>query len=241
MIACLLGLMILGTVCALADDGRLIDHGVAVPLAECRGVVTTQTEDGRCLAIACSLDLSPSGWILVTDIDTGETKQISCPEGIANAAPYGSMLASTGKFYTAQGRVLLEFDPDSSEWTFQGTPSTKVGAYLWMTEAPDGVVWCGGYGGAGLTSFNPQTREMTDHGLMDDKEQYLSRVACGDDGWVYCGIGTSHGNLVAYNPAGGERVGLVPDDMRVITTGTVYRAVDGKVYGQIALDRKSVV
>ena len=174
MIACLLGLMILGAVCALADDGRLIDHGVAVPLAECRGVVTTQTEDGHCLAIACSLDLSPRGWILVTDIDSGQTQQVSCPEGIANAAPYGSMLASTGKFYTAQGRVLLEFDPDSSEWTFQGTPSKKVGAYLWMTEAPDGVIWCGGYGGAGLTSFNPQTREMADHGLMDDKEQYLS-------------------------------------------------------------------
>ena len=239
MIACLLGLMIVGVVCALADDDRLIDHGVAVPLAECRGVVTTQTEDGRCLAIACSLDLSPRGWILVTDIDSGQTQQVSCPEGIANAAPYGSMLASTGKFYTAQGRVLLEFDPDSSEWTFQGTPSKKVGAYLWMTEAPDGVIWCGGYGGAGLTSFNPQTREMTDHGLMDDKEQYLSRVACGDDAWIYCGIGTSHGNLVAYNPAGGERVGLVPDDMRVITTGTVYRGVDGKVYGQIALSDRT--
>ncbi|MBM4082555.1 MAG: hypothetical protein FJ278_22815, partial [Planctomycetes bacterium] len=54
----------------LAEDKRFVDHGVAVPLAESRGVITARDRNGRNLVIACSLDVSPRGWILVTDIDS---------------------------------------------------------------------------------------------------------------------------------------------------------------------------
>ncbi len=225
--------------CALAQDqtptDKLIDHGVAVPLAERRGVVVTQAGNGKNLVIACSLDLSPRGWILVTDIDSGETTQIYCPEGVGNAAPYGSLMASSGKFYTSQGRTLLEFDPTLREWTFHGVPSPAVGAFLRIEEGPDGTVWLGDVYRAGLCSFNPQTKELKDHGRMDEKQQYLSLLAVDDAGWVYCGIGTARCNIVAYDPTTGEKRQIVPEESRKVGTATVYRGEDGKAYGKADL------
>ena len=222
------------------NAGELVDHGVGVPLAERRGVVVAQDANGRNLVIACSLDLSPRGWILVTDVDSGESEQIYCPEGVPNAAPYGSVMARTGKFYTSQGRTLLEFDPTSREWTFQGIPSNQVRAFLTIIEAPDGTIWTGDVYRAGLCSFDPQTREMLDHGRMDDREQYLSHLAVDDAGWVYCGIGTSRGNIVAYNLDTKEKLQIVDEQQRKVGTCTVHRGVDGKVYGKADLTGSTV-
>ncbi len=236
VLICALGVM---TLCAIAqgpqEDAKLIDHGVAVPLAERRGVVVTQDANGNNLVIACSLDLSPRGWILVTDIDTGETQQIYCPEGVGNSAPYGSLMHTNGKFYTTQDGVLLEFDPTLREWTFQGRPSPDASCYLYVTQGPDGTVWAGNAYTAGLVSFNPETREMKDHGRMDPKQKYLSYVAVDDAGWVYGGIGTQLCNIVTYDPATGEKVQIVPEDSRQVGTATLHRGIDGKVYGRANL------
>ncbi len=236
MLMCVLCVMM---VCATAQgqkaDDKLIDHGVAVPLAERRGVVTTQDANGKNLAIACSLDLNPRGWILVTDIDSGETTQIQCPEGVGNSPPYGSLMHTNGKFYTTQGSVLLEFDPTSRDWTFHGTPSPAASCYLSFTEGPDGMVWAGNAYTAGLISFDPEAREAQDHGRLDEAQKYLSALAVDDAGWVYGGIGTARCNIVAYNPETGEKIQIVDEAKRKVGTANVYRGEDGKVYGRAEL------
>lgn len=216
-------------------EPQFTDHGVAVPLAEARGVVTTQDAAGHSLTICNTLDLCSSGWILVTDIDSGESTRIDTPDGVGNSPAYGSCLASNGKFYTAQGNVLLEFDPDTRAWSWHDRPTNQASAYLWFEEGPDGTIWAGGYSGTALVSFNPKTREAKFHGKMDEKEQYLNRLAIADDGWVYGGIGTQRGNIVAYNSQTGDMVQLVPADQRTTGTATVYRAIDGTIYGQCTL------
>ena len=85
---------------------------------------------------------------------------------------------------------------------------------------------------AGLISYDPKTKETKDHGRMDDKEQYLSNLACDDAGWVYCGIGTARHNTVAYSPGTGEKRQIVPDESRGIRTGLVQRGTDGKAYAR---------
>ncbi|MBM4086353.1 MAG: hypothetical protein FJ272_16330, partial [Planctomycetes bacterium] len=152
---------------SLAEDTRFVDHGVAVPLAEGRGAVAARDRNGRCLAIACSLDVSPRGWILVTDIDSEETTQVHYPEGVPNAPPYGSILASSGMFFTAAGGWILEFDPTKRDWTYHGLPAKGASCYLSFTEAPDGVIWAGSHPITGLVSFDPKTREAKDHGRLD--------------------------------------------------------------------------
>ncbi len=221
------------TAIAQEKPAGFTDYGVGAKVAECRGVFGTQTADGRCLVIANGLDTSPISYVLVTDIDTGETKQYFCPEDVPQSAPYGSLMHSNGKFYTTQGSIFLEFDPAAGEWTFQATGSPIGSAYIGFTEGPDGTVWAGSVYQTGLISFNPETRELKDHGRMDPKEKYLSHLAVDEAGWVYCGIGNARCNIVAYNPATSEKRQLVKEEDRVTGAGNVYPTNDGAVCGVV--------
>ncbi|MGC9316588.1 MAG: hypothetical protein ACP5KN_00960 [Armatimonadota bacterium] len=216
---------------AAAEAQDLIDHGVGTPLAERRGVVGVQDANGRNLVIGCSTDLSLRGWILVTDIDTGETEQIYAPEGVPAGAPYGSLVARSGRFYTGMGDVLLELDPTSREWTFQHR-FAPASAFLRIIEGPDGVIWAGDVYRAGLVSYDPATGETADHGPMDEREKYLSHLAYDDAGWLYCGIGTGAWKIVAYNPEAGEKRQIVPEDELGIGTAYVQTGIDGNAYGR---------
>ena len=225
-------LMLLGAVlaAACAEEG-FVDHGVGAKVAELRGLVTTVTKDGRHLAIATTLDEGPRGFILATDIDTGATTQHFCPPRVRQSAFFGVLMSHSGKLYATQGKVLLEFDPDLGKWTFHGSPSKHVSAYLTFTEGPDGVVWTGGAYRIALISFDPKTRQMRDHGILDPKEHYLSSLAVDKAGWVYAGIGTARCNIVAYNPKTGEKRQLVKEEDRVHGSGSVYPTTDGAAFG----------
>jgi len=225
--------------CVVAQEAAVpagfVDYGVGAKVAEGGGVVTTTDANGHCLAIANSQDLSPIGWIVVTDLDTGTTEQIYHPPDVAHAWPYGSIMASNGMFYTANGNIFLEFDPNKREFTYHGKPDPAAGCYLWMIEDPKGVIWAGNAYTSGLISFDPRTREARDHGRLDPVEKYCSRLAADDEGWIYGGIGTARCNIIAYNPATGEKRQIVPEDKRTLSSGTVYRGIDSKVYGQASL------
>ena len=224
-------LALAATATAQKGPPAFTDYGVGANVAECRGVVTTQTADGRCLAIASALDEGPISYVLVTDIDTGETKQHFCPEDVRQSPPYGSLMHSNGKFYTTQGGIFLEFDPAAGEWTFHANGSPIGGAYIGFTEAPDGKVWAGSVYQTGLISFDPKTRELKDHGRMDPKEKYTNYLAADEAGWIYSGIGTARCNIIAYNPATGEKRQLVKEEDRVTGSGNVYPTNDGAVCG----------
>ncbi|NOZ20608.1 MAG: hypothetical protein GXP25_05915 [Planctomycetes bacterium] len=211
-----------------ARDG-FTDHGVGAKVAEIRNVVTTVTKDGRRLVICNPLDVGKRGYVLVADIDSGETKQCFCPDEVAQAAPFGALMSRNGRFYTTQGRWLVEFDPNVMKWTFHGRPSKHVSSYLCFTESPDGVVWTGGAYKTALISFDPKTREMKDHGILDPKEHYLSFLAADKAGWIYAGIGTARFNIIAYNPKTGEKRQLVKEEDRTHGTGVVYPNKDGTV------------
>ena len=229
----LIGLCALVTTTALPAAGDFIDHGIGAKVAELRSLVPAVTADGRTLLIASPCDSGPTGYLLITDMHTGETTQHFCPGDVPQSDPFGALLHSNGLYYHTQGPILLEFDPAAGEFTFQGRPSRQTSPYLCFTEGLDGVVWAGGVYNTGLISFDPQTREMKDHGRMDEAEQYLSLLATDDAGWVYCGIGTARCNIVAYNPATGERRSLGDEALRVTGTGYVEPLADGAVYGRV--------
>ena len=216
------------------DRERFTDHGIGADIAELRGVVATRTAEGHSLVIATVTDQSPSGYLLVSDIDIGRTEQVFCPAGVPQVDPFGALLASSGRFYHTQGKVLLEFDPTSMGWTFQGVPSPNVSVYLCFTEGPDGTVWAGGVYETTLISFDPEKREMKDHGRMDPEEKYLQRLAVDSSGWVYAGVGTARCNLVAYNPLSGEKRQLLAEEKRTHGSGSVYPCADGTVHGEAA-------
>lgn len=207
------------------------DYGVGAPVAEARGIVTTQTADGRSLVIACALDQSKIGYIVVTDIDSGETRQYYNPDDLSQSAPYGSLMAANGRFYTAQGTNVLEFDPLAKDYLWHGTP-TPAGCYLSFTEDTDGNIYGGGLG-CWLFAYNPKTQETRNYGRLDNAEQYLYSLAVDDKGWIYGGIGTARQNIAACNIETGEIRQLIADEERVLGTASVYASIDGKCYGTV--------
>lgn len=206
------------------------DHGVGAKVAEARGVVTTQTADGRSLVIGVALDQGARGYLVVTDIDSGKTRQVYCPDDVPNSDTFGSLMASNGRFYTAQGGVILEFDPQKSEWLWHGKP-VATSCYLSFAEH-SGVIWAGGLG-CQLVSYDPATRQTRVYGRMDPAEQYLQSLAADNAGWVYGGIGTARQNIVACNIKTGEMVQLADENDRAHGTATVFATEDGKVAGKI--------
>ncbi len=229
-------LMALATTAAVFAQDDFVDHGIGAEIAELRSMVPTVTEAGETLLIASPTDSGERGYLLVTDMESGETTQHFCPEGVRQFDPFGALLHSNGKHYHTQGPILLEFDPAAGEFTFHGRPSTRTSPYLCFTEGLDGTVWAGGVYNTGLISYDPQTREMTDHGRMDETEKYLSHLAEDDAGWIYCGIGTSRSNIVAYHPETEERRSLIDEELRAVGTGYVEPLADGSVYGRIGED-----
>jgi len=227
-------LLATGNAMAVVDRARFTDHGVGAAIAELRGVVAAQTADGRSLVIATATDQGETGYVLVTDVDSGRTRQVHCPAGVRQHDPFGGLLSAAGKFYHTQGKVLLELDPATLEWTFQGTPSKTASVYLCFTEGPDGTVWAGSVYQTTLVSFDPGKRETRDHGRMDPEEKYLQHLATDASGWVYAGIGTARCNLIAYNPATGEKRSLAPEADRVHGSGHVFPGNDGAAYGTAA-------
>lgn len=212
---------------------KFADHGIAAEVAESRGVVTLRDTRGRNLVIACSNDNGPRGWILVTDIDTGETKQVFFPDGVANAPPYASLLSRNGRFYTGAGKVLLEYEPATEQWLSREIPQADAHCFVGeaLADGPGGLIFGGTCYNSHLFSFDPATRRTVDYGRMDPEEKYFWYLAFDEAGWAYCGIGTARSNIVAFHPVSGERRQLVPEAERQLGTARVYRGVDGQVYG----------
>ena len=228
----LVAVALVAAVTAPALDKAFTDHGVGAQTGEMSGLVRAVTKDGHNLLICTVFDMSKLGYLLVTDIDTGETEQIFCPKAAGAAGPSASLMHTNGKFYHGRGKMLLEFDPETREFTWYGVPSKNSNVFLNLAEAPDGKIWGGGVYKCTLISFDPKTREMKDHGRMDPKEVYLFYLAADDKGWIYCGVGTARQGFVAYNTATGEKRQLLAEEKRTTGTAYVYPGEDGAVYGR---------
>lgn len=229
--------LLLGVGVMAQAEPVFVDHGVGSRAVESRGVAAVHTPDGQNLVIALSLDEGPRGWLLVTDIDGGQTEQVYFPEEVETSlvrTHFASLVASTGRFYTAAGPELLEFDPATRRFLFHGPLPSPTATWIVdyaFAEAPDGVIFAGTTPDCHLISYDPATQRLTDHGRMDPREEYPRFMAFDAAGWLYCGIGNARGNIVAFNPATGEMRQIVPEEERKEGSGWVFRGADGKVYG----------
>lgn len=231
-------IMIVGALLAsvgsgLAQDG-FVDHGVGAPVAESRGALAYTDAQGRNMVLILSTDQSERGWVLFVDTATEEWSQLYYPERVPNSPPFASLLSKNGRFYTFAGPTFLELDLNRREWLFHGKPPAPISCVVGtaMVDGPDGRIYAAAYPSTHVVSYDPGTGELRDHGQLDPAEQYPFYLVCDADGWLYAGIGTARQNIVALNPATGERRQLVPEEQRTHGTAVVTLGPDGAAYGQ---------
>ncbi|MBI5685560.1 MAG: hypothetical protein HZC54_10805 [Verrucomicrobia bacterium] len=210
--------------------GGFRDHGVATPISNHRGTVATVDGQGRNVVLSWLNDHRGGYELLLVDVDAGRTEEYPMPFPPGDH-PFASILSGGNKFYTHFNSRFVEFDPAKRAFTF--CQKTKPQMAMSMTEDGRGVIWSATYPNSGLVSFDPKTREFKDHGYLNKENwaQYPRSVAVDDAGWVYVGIGSTRGQIIAFDPQTGKATPLIPEEQRVHGYSSVYRDMDGKVYG----------
>lgn len=225
----------------LGDGFR--DHGVATPVSNHRGIVATQDGQGHDVVLIWLFDHRGGYALLMVDVDTGTSRQIATPFPAAGDCPYASLLSSRNRYYTQFASHFVEFDPVKGDFTFW--KKTKPQMAMSMTEDDVGQIWAVSYPNSGVVCFDPEAQELRDYGWVHKENwpQYQRYVATDDTGWLYFGLGNTTAQIVALDPDTGASTPVIPQSERVRGSASVYRDMDGKVYGGNGsdTDRKSVV
>ncbi|MBI5394783.1 MAG: hypothetical protein HZA91_05740 [Verrucomicrobia bacterium] len=227
----LLALSTLSLMAATTDLGNgFSDHGVATPISNHRGTAATVDGHGRNVVLSWLNDHRGGYELLLVDVEAGKAEEHPMPFPPGDH-PFASILSGGNKFYTHFNGRFVEFDPATRAFTF--CQKTKPQMAMSMTEDDHGVIWSATYPNSGLVSFDPKTREFKDHGYLYKQNwaQYPRSVAANDAGWIYLGIGSTRGQIIAFDPQSGTATPLVPEEQRVHGYSTLYRDRDGKVYG----------
>lgn len=229
----LMMLMVQVAFAATEDLGNgFFHHGVATPVSNHRGIVATVDGQGRDVALVWLFDHRGGYALLLIDAETGKSEEYPMPFPSGGDCPYASILSSANKFYTHFNSFFCEFDPVKRAFTFfqQTTPQMAMS----MTEDDNGVIWSATYPNSGIVSFNPKTRELKDYGLIYKQNwaQYPRSIAADDTGWIYFGIGSTASQIIIFDPQTGQGKPFLQEAERSKGSGSVYRDMDGKVYGQ---------
>ncbi|MHB9107213.1 MAG: NHL repeat-containing protein [Armatimonadota bacterium] len=209
-----------------------IDHGVATPISNHRGIVATVDGDGRDTALVWLFDHRGGYALLMVDADTGQSHEIPVPFPCGGDCPYASILSSRNLFYSHYNGYFVEFDTAQRVFTFvqQTFPQMAMG----MTEDDRGRIWSVTYPDSGVVCFDPETRELRDYGSVHQEnwQQYQRYVAADDAGWIYFALGNTASQIIMLDPESGEATPVLPEEERVTGPAYLYRDLNGKVYGQ---------
>ncbi len=218
------------TPCVAQEQPDFIDHGPAAEVYNSRGVAATVDGDGRRVVLTWLSDHRSTTGLLIIDAETGETEQLKV-DLKTSGSPFWMLMSSREKWYAHFGQRFVEFDPALRDFTFAHDAPRGWGASF--TEDDAGVVWTCIAHSAELLSFDPDKREYTNHGPINNEtwpQHPLGRIAYDDAGWIYAGIGDTLAQVAGYNTATGEVRHFIDQAARKQGRGVVRRAVDGQVY-----------
>lgn len=213
-------------------DGKFINHGVAAPFANNRGIVAAVDGQGRNVVLLWLFDRRGGYGLLMIDAATGKTEQFPMPFPPGGECPFSSLFSSKGKLYTLFNGHFVEFDPSKRAFTF--SHKTAAGMAMGMTEDDKGRIWAATYPKSGLICYDPQTGQLTDYGYVHQENwaQYQRYMAADDKGWIYFAIGNTFSQIMAFNPLTRETKPILQPSQRKRGMAYVYRDNNGKVYGQ---------
>jgi len=222
------------TVATITKDlgNGFYDHGVASPISNHRGVVSTVDGNGRNVVLVWLFDHRGGYALLMIDALTGKSEEFPIQFDPKQDTPYSSILSSDNKFYTLFRNHFTEFDPVKRAFTF--TKGTMPQMAMAMTEDDNGKIWAVTYPNSGVVSFDPKSRELKDYKYVNKENwrQYQRSMAADDTGWIYFGLGNASSQIFAFDPNTGIAKSMLPQNERKLGMAMVYRDLNGKVYGQ---------
>jgi len=228
------GLLLLLPIFSFSQDlgNGFVDHGVASPISNHRGMVATVDGNGRNVVLIWLFDHRGGYALLMVDAETGKSEEFPMPFPAGRDTPYSSILSKDNKFYTLFNGNFVEFDPVKRAFTFHHAVKRQMA--MGMTEDDNGIIWAVTYPNSGVVSFDPQSRELKDYGYVYQQNwrQYQRYVAADDAGWIYFGLGNTASQIIAFNPATEEAEPMLAEAERKRGIAYVYRDVNGKVYGK---------
>src|SRR5690625_5133041 len=159
-----------------------LDHGAATPIAISRGTVATVDGKEHNTILTWLSDHRGTYSLLMINTDQGKSEQFFLP---FTGHSYTSILSSRNRYYTHFEGRFVEFDPAKRDFTFIG--KTPRGSAMSMTEDGDGVIWAALMPDCRLISYNPETGELTDYGVIHSEKarQKPRSIAADNDGWIY--------------------------------------------------------
>lgn len=211
--------------------GGFFHHGVPKRVSNQRGTVATADADGRNVVLVWLFDHRGGYALLMIDPETGESEDFPVPFPPGGDCPYASILSSRNRFYTHFNAYFVEFDVEKHEFTFchETTPGMAMG----MTEDDTGVIWSSTLPQSGVVAYDPQTGAFEDYGHAYEQNwrQYPTTIAADDAGWIYFGIGTVASQIIAFDRQTGTGAPMLSEAERSKGSASVYRDLNGKVYG----------
>jgi len=230
-------LLLLGVNARGVDEGKFESLGIPVRVGGLMGCIAGPDGTGG-EALYFNMNQTAGALFLVqVNPDTGEAKQFNAEKG---PGAWAFIVGPDENIYlgTWESGWLLRFDPKQPERGLEnlGKPAESE-TYLWQFAiGKDGKIYSCTYPNAKLVSYDPATGKNEDLGRMHPTEMYARNIAAGADGFIYIGIGTQVGDIVAFDPKTREHHSVLPGSPREKPqpdTGAVSLGADGQVYGSI--------
>lgn len=190
---------------AKAKATDLRDHGIAVHSGSCLSIVPWRDAQTSRDYVYCGI-ISTSSLVVQVDVANGRCRYFRLPEPCNG--PWGIDFTLDGHLLVTSccGR-LTRIDPQSGKaWI-----TADTGHWLWTIDrGADGKFYLGSSSDCRLFRYNAETEGLEDLGSLDPVQKYLRGVVDGDDGYIYCSVGCTEAQVLAYHIASGRVTKLLP-------------------------------
>lgn len=207
-------------------DFDLRDHGIPIKSGGALFQIAAQDPVDNREKIYGTFGTSKGFLLVALDVTSGECQQYLAA---GSADPWGMAVTPTRDllFSTTAGEIL-RFEVRTK--TFFRLAKADEGLYS-MELARDGDYYLGSVPSCSLYRFDPRTGVLSKLARLDPEQTYLHAVVAGDDGFLYCPLGSLRAQVVAYNWKTGKFHPLLPPDEAVPGfVVQILRHQDGWVY-----------